>query len=145
MGLKEHAEAELKKLGEDEIQIKINEQILEIIDVFGNQGHTGFTANYAINILSRLLRYLPLQPLTGEDDEWVEVGEGIEQNKRFGEVFRTNHDNKTAYWSCGRIFSNDDGKSWYSNKDSHVNIDFPYNVPDKPEFVKVQDDDKSSR
>lgn len=55
------------------MQDLINKNILEIIEVFSNQGHSGFSAGYAISVLERLLRYKPLTPLTGEPDEWNEV------------------------------------------------------------------------
>ena len=54
----------------DEMNDAMCEHILKMVNVFAEEGHSGFSANYAINILQKLLRFEPLSPLTGEDDEW---------------------------------------------------------------------------
>ena len=91
----EHAKYELNLLleqCEDEeslrLQKVINNDILEIIETFANQGHSGMTANYAIPIITKLLKYEPILPLTLEDDEFVEVSKGIFQNKRDNRIFK---------------------------------------------------------
>lgn len=121
-----------------EMQEKINNDILSIIEVFSNQGHTGFTANYTINILERLLRYQPLSPLTGEDDEWVKTSDYGDteisfQNKRCPSVFK--NENGIAYNVEGKVFSEDGGKTWFTSKASKVYIEFPYTVPLSAERV----------
>jgi len=100
--------------------------------VFDNQYHSGFTAPYVASMFHRLAMYKPASPLTGEDDEWNELRDGLLQNKRYAAVFKDK--DGTAYNSEGRVFS-DDGEVWYTSKDSRVNITFPYVVPDKPEYV----------
>lgn len=47
--------------------------ILDIIFNFSQQGHSGFSAQYAIGCLEKLLRYENLTPLTDDPDEWIEV------------------------------------------------------------------------
>ena len=44
---------------------------------FANEGHSGFSASYAISILTKLMDFKPLSPLTGEDDEWNNISEKI--------------------------------------------------------------------
>lgn len=75
MSMVEYAKSELERIGKDKkgMQDAINKNILEIVEIFSNQGHSGFSAGYALNVLERLLRYKPLTPLTGEPDEWNEV------------------------------------------------------------------------
>lgn len=131
------AREELERIPKDEdgMQETINKQILEIVEVFANQNHSGFSASYATAVIGRLLKWTPLTPLTGEDSEWTDVGEegeSMEQNNRCSTIFRTNKDNSTAYNIEGKVFSNDDGKTWYTNKDSVMNIIFPYHVPRNP-------------
>lgn len=46
----------------------------EIVRLFDRQGHSGGSAGMAIGLLEKLLRYDPLVPLTGKDDEWGELG-----------------------------------------------------------------------
>lgn len=114
--------------------------ILDLIELFAFQGHSGFSANYVINAFDRLARFKPLSPLTGEDDEWMEVGTDILQNKRYSAVFKDGKDG-TAYNIEGKVFT-DDGEVWYTCKDSRVNVTFPYAVPDKPEYVYRNKEDK---
>ena len=91
----EHAKYELNLLlekCEDEEELKmqkaINNDILEIIEIFAKQGHSGMSAGYAISIITKLLNYEPITPLTLKDDEFVEVATGVFQNKRDGRIFK---------------------------------------------------------
>ena len=133
MNLIEHAKRELDlilKSCEDEEAVKmqkaINKDIMDIIEMFGNQGHSGFSASYTINMLTKLLNYSFITPLTGNDDEWIEVSDGVFQNKREGRIFKQadRFDGK-AYYIDGKAFSDDGGKSWYTNGDSFVTVEFP--------------------
>lgn len=132
MTLMEHARQELQFLRTgDSMNEKMATDILTIVREFSKQGHSGFSANYAINALEKLLRYQPLRPLTGEDSEWVEVGSGVYQNNRCSRVFK---ENGRAYDIEGRVFEEPDG-CCFTSKDSHVDVTFPYTP--KTEYVKV--------
>lgn len=140
------AKEELDRLVEDgdELQKIINKDILEIVNVFANQGHSGFSASYAIGIIKRLLSWQPITPLTGEEDEWCEVQEwnkdsNVQQNNRCSAVFRKNFDNSTAYYIDGKIFSDDGGETWFTSSDSFVPVTFPYKVPSEPERIILSD------
>lgn len=62
----------------DGMQELIKKDILDIVDMFADQGHSGMSAAYTLGILERLLRFKPITPLTGEEDEWKEpYGLGI--------------------------------------------------------------------
>ena len=121
---------------DNEMQKRMNDHILKMVDLFSEEGHSGTSASYAISRIARLLRFKPLSPLTGEDDEWDEYIPGKYQNRRFAEVFKDGKDGE-AYWMNGKVFSYD-GETWYTNKDSNVYIDFPFNVPDKPEYIVLR-------
>lgn len=146
------AKAELDRLitdDEDGMQAEINKDILQIVEVFGNQGHSGFSASYALSIIKRLSAWKPITPLTGEDDEWGSVpewdnGEQAQQNKRCPTVFRKNFDNSTAHYIDGKSFSDDGGKSWFTSGDSFIPVTFPYNVPEKPEYIILGSDQAES-
>ena len=133
--LVEYAKDELKRIGMIDSGEPYNDMgtkaILDLIELFSSQNHSGFSAPYVINVFSRLAKFKPLSPLTGEDDEWNEVGD-IFQNKRYSAVFKDKDGN--AYNVEGKVFT-DDGEVWYTCKDSKVNVTFPYVVPDKPEEV----------
>ena len=121
------------------LQTLINTNILNIVSLVASQGHTGFTASYLINTLNKLLRYQPLSSLTGNEEEWELVDEnmGLYQNIRCPSVFR-NIEGK-AYNVEGKVFTEDNGHTWFTCRDSRVDITFPYNVPQYPEsvFLKV--------
>ena len=103
----------------------LGDAVMKMVKVFADEGHSGFSANMAINIFERVARFEPLTPLTGGDDEWGEPfnGAGVRQNKRCSHVFK-DVDGRT-YDSQGRVFREPDG-SCYTSKDSFVDITFPY-------------------
>ena len=134
--LVEHAKDELKRIGMIDSGDPYNEfatkAILDLIELFASQDHSGFTAKYVINAFNRLAMFKPLSPLTGKDDEWRDLGDGSFQNKRYSAVFKGK--DGVAYNIEGKVFT-DDGEVWYTCRDSKVNVTFPYVVPDKPELV----------
>jgi len=134
-----YARRELALVGDQDSpeQQMANENILQMVSVFANQGNSGFSSNYILRVLDFLLHFMPLLPLTGEDSEWndLDQDDGTDQNNRCSAVFRTNHDNSTAYYLYGKIFSDDDGETWQRTKDSCIPVVFPYSPPMNPEEV----------
>jgi hypothetical protein len=119
---------------EDEMQEAICKHVLKLLDVFGDEGHSGSSAPYAINLFKKLASFEPLVPLTGEDWEWVDVAEHngatLWQNKRCSHVFK---DNDGAYDINGIVFYdwyvNEEGdkhKSYFTSRESRVPVTFPY-------------------
>ena len=137
-----HADRELPKpkVGDgieegDDMQELMNQQIKEVILVFGTHGHSGFSASYATNILEKLLRFEPLGPLTGEPDEWTLLDYDSDsgyQNKRCSHVFK-GADGK-AYDIQGKVFCEPNGCT-YTSRASRVYITFPYTP--SIEYVEV--------
>jgi hypothetical protein len=125
----------------DEMQEAICKHILKLLDVFAEEGHSGSSAPYAIELFSKLAKFAPIVPLTGEDWEWVEVSTGVYQNKRASNVFKqADRFNGQAYDIDGKVFwewyKDDAGemfKSYFTSAESHVPITFPY-VPNR-EYV----------
>ena len=132
----DYAKEELKRIGMIDSGELYNDwatkAILDLIELFASQAHSGFTAPYVVNAFSRLAMFKPLSALTGEDDEWHDIGHGCLQNKRYSAVFKDA--NGVAYNIEGKVFT-DDGEIWYASKESRVNVTFPYVVPDKPERI----------
>lgn len=142
-----HAQHELDLIGmvdngdENDMNTMMRRHILMMMEVFANEGHSGFSANYAANVLSKLMKFEPLSPLTGADDEWVEhdYGGGPSfQNKRKSSVFKDGKDGE-AYDIDGKVFwewfkdsEGVVGKSYYTCRDSRVPVTFPYTPPDRP-------------
>ena len=134
--LVDYAKDELKRIGMidsgEPYNDSVTKAILDLIELFASQGHSGFTAPYVAETFSRLAMFKPLSPLTGEDDEWNDIEDGVQQNKRYSAVFKGK--DGVVYNIDGKVFT-DDGETWYINRDSRVNVTFPYVVPDKPEYV----------
>ena len=139
--LLKHAERELKFIGYDDTDSydkMAKDAILQLIETFAKQGHSGFSANYVANMFHKLVKYETLSPLKGNDDEWDNVSDMSGDRKT---LFQNNRD--------GRVFKNDDGaffteaiiwtesgESSYTNKDSNRYIkSFPFTP--KTFYVKV--------
>lgn len=132
-----HTQRELRAAGlcdsDSDYGGMLAEAVLALVRVFDEQGHSGFSANQVIKIFSRVAAYEPLCPLTGADDEWMEVSEGMEQNLRCSHVFR---ENGQAYNSTGKVFRESSGAS-FTSIDSRVPVKFPYTP--KTQYVNVPD------
>ena len=131
----------------DEMQGCICDHLLKLLDAFAEEGHSGSSAPYTINLFKKLAMFETITPLTGVDDEWHKVTDGgviVYQNKRNGAVFKqSDRFDGQAYWLDGKVFwswakSDYDGemfKSCYTSRDSLVPITFPWTQPEKPEYV----------
>lgn len=75
---------------ERNMQKLINDNALEIVEKFCEMGHSGFSAEYEINMIIRLLRQQNLTPLTLKDDEFREISNGVFQNIRDCRIFKQN-------------------------------------------------------
>ena len=123
----------------DEMQEMICMHVMKLLEVFADEGHSGMSAPYAIDLFSRIAKFEPLTPLTGEDWEWNDVSEMCQeptwQNKRASNVFKNKHG---AYNVDGIIFwewytdpkTGEKFKSHFTNRESRVPIKFPY-IPTK--------------
>lgn len=96
MSLIDHAKSELKiiNFGDEDSAVMV-----EILERFFDQWDSGGAVHAVAPILQRLIAGKNLSPLTGEDDEWVDHGSGVFQNKRCGSVFKDPrfHEGKLAY------------------------------------------------
>ena len=95
---------------------------LDLIRLFASQGHSGMSAGMVTSLFGKLARYEPLCPLTGDDSEWRDVGDGMDQNIRCGRIFRANG---VAHDIEGIVWQEPDGGR-YTNRSSHVAVTFPY-------------------
>lgn len=100
MSLMEHAQKELELAGlldeDSDYGGMLGTGALDLIKVFSEQGHSGQSAFMMTEIVGKLMRYEPLTPLTYAENEWIDVGDGMWQNKRKSDVF-----------------SRDGGVTWY--------------------------------
>jgi hypothetical protein len=141
-----HAKEEFRAAGwvdengkyNDDMQEAICDHLIQLLQVFSDEGHSGSTAPYTINLFSRLAKFEPIAPLTGEDWEWSDTGHNY-QNRRASHVFKDYDGN--CYDINGKVFwewsgtKQDPHKSYYTNRESRVPVTFPYVVPKEPEYV----------
>ncbi|WP_347989464.1 hypothetical protein [Methylomonas sp. AM2-LC] len=147
----DHAKYELTLAGynlnqtEEDPDKWICENVLELLTIFANQLHSGFSAHFCIGLFSDLANYKLLTPATGEWREWTYVYSRtpdsgalkglpirVFQNKRISHVFLD--EELGAYDLDGLIFREPNG-SCYTNRESRVSIEFPYTA--KSEYVDV--------
>ena len=87
----DYAKEELRRIGMIDSGEPCNDwatkAIVDLLESFDSQGHSGFSAPYVIRTFCRLAMFKPLTPLTGEDDEWNDIGDCF-QNKRYSAVFK---------------------------------------------------------
>jgi hypothetical protein len=152
MSMMNWAETELEFAGypasdtEDGPNKWLREGTLELLKVFCDQGHSGSSAPFAVDLFTKLASYKPLTPITGSDDEWVEVGEDTWQNRRASNVFKGADGN--AYNIDGIVFwewftdeeTGEKFKTYFTSKDSRVPVTFPYIIPEKPEYREADPD-----
>lgn len=123
------AKEELRRLrgdDPDEMQDMMDAHILRMVQAFADEGHSGFSASYAVSILEKVLRFEPITPLTGDEDEWCALDyepDMAAQNKRCSHVFRRS--DGTAYDIEAVIFRDSDG-ACFTSGDSRRDISFPY-------------------
>ena len=136
----------------------IQENVLELLKVFSDQGHSGASAPFCIDLFSKLAKFEPLTPLSGNDSEWIEVGEGTFQNNRCGTIFKK--PNGIAYnlngfvfwhWAERELYEDEEGyvpegeggfpattkfKTSFTSQASLKLVEFPY-VIESPEHIEV--------
>ena len=162
--LLKHAERELKLIGydgKDEYDKMAKEAILQLIETFAKQGHSGFSAPYVAKMFHKLANYEVLSPLTGNDDEWSDIsdmsgGDDDEkmlfQNTRDSRVFK--HE-KGAYFVDAIVwqeiingdvvhFTNGNSKRYiksfpFTPKTFYIKVDEERNVLDTEEYEKVKE------
>lgn len=74
MSLVAHAKRELEISGAGEdYDGMIGGAVLELIEIFAKQGHSGYSAMVTLSVFDHLARFKPLSDLTNDPDEWMKV------------------------------------------------------------------------
>jgi hypothetical protein len=86
-----HARRELELCGQTAEDPEFAESLIGAVRAFASYGHSGGSAMAGVDMLTRLLRYEALSPLTSDPSEWMdrseESGVPMWQNKRDPAVF----------------------------------------------------------
>jgi hypothetical protein len=106
--LTEHARDELTRAGlfdkDSDYNGMLGTAVMELMEVFAKQGHSGASAALTTQLFSKLSRYQTLMPITSDPQEWMGVSGQMNyecwQHKRQPSVFST-----------------DGGKTWYDLDD----------------------------
>ena len=135
----EHAKQELSLLIDDDMQKALNQNVLDVLQVLDSQGHTSITASYVIHLVTKLWKGGILKPLTGNDNEWVQIGQKadyLEQNIRKSDVFRQKG---KAYQVEHYSFCEPYDNNWFvCGEESNKNISFPCtNEELKHEYLRL--------
>lgn len=100
--LKTHAEKELKLAGlfdsDSDYGGALGEAVMELIDKFSEQGHSGASAEMVISLFNKVARFEPILLIQCTEDEWMETSrDEVYQNKRCSAVFKHGKDGKPHY------------------------------------------------
>lgn len=108
--IREHAIREMKlaKVDEDIYGDLTSKAVLELIDTFSNQGHSGMSASLVLSIFNRVVNFGNLTPLTNDPEEWHQHDQGTWQNKRNSSAFSL--DQGSSYYLLG------DGGNWETDE-----------------------------
>ena len=131
------------------MQNMMNNDVLELLKVFSEQGHSGFSAPIAIRLFSKLANHKLITEVEDNPDDWDDNG----QHKYITSIFK--RDDGTCYYMYGRLFAEPNSDNFFYNKASNVDITFPiklydlqseyirlhYNVEDKPISEQLRDGD----
>ena len=97
----EHAKRELELAGlfdkDSDYDGALGTAVMELVEVFSKQGHSGFSAGRVISLFKEVALHNCLTPLSGETDEWNEIGDNILQNNRVSSVFKDLNTGKSYF------------------------------------------------
>ena len=142
----------LKKCTDEDSKIMqemMNNDVLELLKVFSEQGHSDFSASIATRLFYKLANYKLVTEVEDNPDDWNEYG----QHKYISSIFKRK--DGTCYYLYGRLFAEPYSDNFFYNKASNVDITFPiklydlkyeyirlhYNVEDKPIKEQLEDGD----
>lgn len=112
----------LERTVEDPIILPFKDEILALVDKFGDSGQSGGSAPYTSSAISQAVKTLCMQntlaPLTGENDEWNNCSEmsnkPMYQNNRASAVFKDGKDGR-PYYLDAIVFTGQNDSSFTSN------------------------------
>jgi hypothetical protein len=95
------AQSELKIAGlfddDSDYNGAIATAIMELMNVFSKQEHSGFSGSMVIDLFKKLAKFQPITPIMGTDDEWTDCEDNLYQNKRCSAIFKNGKDGEPYY------------------------------------------------
>ena len=131
------------------MQEMMNNDVMELLKVFEEQGHSDFSAPTVISLFSILANYRLVTEVEDNPDDWDENG----QHKYISSIFK--REDGTCYYMYGRLFAEPNSDNFFYNKASNVDVTFPikpfdlesryirlhYKIDDKPISEQLRDGD----
>ena len=131
------------------MQEMMNNDVMELLKVFEEQGHSDFSAPTVISLFSMLANYRLVTEVEDNPDDWDENG----QHKYISSIFK--REDGTCYYMYGRLFAEPNSDNFFYNKASNVDVTFPikpfdlesryirlhYKIDDKPISEQLRDGD----
>ena len=131
------------------MQNMMNNDVLELLKVFSEQGHSGFSAPIATRLFYKLANHKLIAEVEDNPDDWDENG----QHKYISSVFK--REDGTCYYMYGRLFAEPGSDNFFYNRASNIDVTFPikpydleskylrlhYNIEDKPIKEQLRDGD----
>jgi hypothetical protein len=118
--------------------------IRELVEAFSKQGHSGLSAyicsGMLVNAIEKVLNFEAIAPITGDDEEWVEVTDNLYQNKRqSGVVKEVTEDGENTYFHDGIVWKGEGKHDTFTGKVQGIKSKVKINLPIVPEtfFVDV--------
>jgi len=94
----------------------IGDAVMQLMQLFVEQGHSGYSAPVVASLFQKLANHEPLMPITGRDEEWGDVrslsdGKPWYQNKRCSALFKDGEDGE-AYYIDAIVKRDQNGVCW---------------------------------
>ena len=87
----------------------VYDSALELLERFAEQNHSGMSASLTLQVFTKLAKWQPLSPLTGDENEWNNDPNLFDQNKRDSRVFRKQQEDGSYKYSFNDIFITTNG------------------------------------
>lgn len=89
--LVKHAEFELRKAGlfdsDSDYNGMIAEAVMKLVKTHAEEGHSGMSHAVTLRVFNKVVNFKSLTPLTNDPNEWMEVHDGMWQNRRQSSCF----------------------------------------------------------
>jgi len=112
----------------------VGQAVMDLIDEFSKQGHSGFSAGLVSTIFDKLVKCQPLTPLTDDPAEWMDItednGKMLHQSRRSPSCFST--DGGATYYNLDE-FTEDDylETGWVPTNPERLHTSKPHKERDK--------------
>ena len=120
------------------VYTEFKNEILALVDAFGNSGQSGGSAPYVANAVAQVVKNLclqnPIVPVTGSDAEWNQATDNVKQNRRCSALFIDTEQNDTPYYLDAIIWKTPKGFTYSGMAQlpggemvsSRQNVTFPF-------------------